>query len=49
MELPGTEESNISANLNQTTSARQSILNPQNILKTMSKKLEQIHFWPPKY
>ena len=44
MELPGSEESNISANLNKTsTLSGQPILNPQNILKnTRWKNLNRL-------
>ena len=38
VKLPGSEESNISANLNETTSSRQPILNPQNILNNIRLK-----------
>ena len=38
VKLPGSEESNISANLNETTSSRQPILNPQNILTNIRLK-----------
>ena len=37
-ELPGPEASNTSANLNETTSSSQLILNPQNILKNIRLK-----------
>ena len=38
VEVSGSEESNISANLNETTSSGQPKLNPQNILKTFRLK-----------
>ena len=38
VELPGSEEWNISANLSETASSGQPILNPQNILKNIRLK-----------